>query len=63
MSKEEILARNIREYREKKNISREWLANEAGICVSHLQSIENGKTSITIRTLCRLAAAINVEAA
>ncbi|WP_413460462.1 helix-turn-helix domain-containing protein [Herbaspirillum huttiense] len=57
---EATLGENVREYRLSLNITRESLANTAGVSLSALRSLENG-TGSTIRTLVCVLRAINRE--
>ncbi len=42
-------------------MTQEEAANQTGIGWRHLQKIEAGEVNVTLRTLCRLAAALRVD--
>lgn len=50
----ETIGENIRKLREKRQLSREILAEQAGISVSHLEKIENGLRTPGMKTYVRL---------
>jgi transcriptional regulator with XRE-family HTH domain len=52
----------IRAYRKKKRLSLVELSNRTGIAASNLSSIELGKSSPTLSTLIKIAAAFNMRA-
>lgn len=52
----------IRAYRKKKGLSLTELSNRTGIAASNLSSIELGKSSPTLSTLIKIAAAFNLRA-
>ena len=52
----------LRQYREKRGLSQEALANEAGVPVSVIQDIEDGKeTIIKTRAIARIAILLGAE--
>ena len=57
---EQTVCRNIRECRRVCRRTQEDLALEADVSVSHLSKIERGLSSPTVRTLERLAQAMQV---
>jgi len=63
MSKEiSIIAKNIKKYREKKNISQDKLSKLAGITLHTITKIESGATpDPRIKTVKKIAAALGVS--
>ena len=57
----EILARNIRLERNKKNLSQEDLADLAGLDRTYISGIERGIRNPTITVLAKCAHALNVS--
>ncbi len=55
------IAKRIIELREKRNMTTNKLANEAGVSQSHLREIELGKKSPTIEMLSYICYALNVS--
>lgn len=55
------LATRIKELRNQKGISQEFLAEESGLSLRTIQRIENGETNPTGESLKRLANALNVN--
>ena len=60
MSILEEIGRNIVFLRKVANVSREWLALEAGISQSRLYEIEHGKANATIEMYAKIASALDV---
>lgn len=56
-----IIGKNIRSFRKLKGLKQVQLAEKADISVSYLCEIENGKTMPSIKTLTKLAKALNVD--
>jgi len=56
------LGANIRASRNKRNMSLTELSEKTGIAASNLSSIELGKSSPTLNTLVKIAAAFNMKA-
>ncbi len=56
------LAANIRAFRNKRNMSLTELSQKTGIAASNLSSIELGKSSPTLNTLVKIAAAFDMKA-
>ncbi len=53
---------NVKELREMRGLSYEQLAQKSGVTKSYIQRIEsNGKANPSVRVLCRLAKALDVE--
>jgi transcriptional regulator with XRE-family HTH domain len=61
----EVVLMNVRiqKIRESKGVSRAELARKSGVALSHLNSIESGEKSPTIRILEKIATALNVSVA
>lgn len=55
------LGTHIRQLREKKNLSQEDLANDCGIPKSQIARIERAKVNTTVRTLIKIANALQIE--
>ena len=53
------IGRNIQFFRSIAGVSRDWLANEAGITRSHLYSIEHGKANPTVEILAKISNALD----
>lgn len=51
----------IRQERTKRNIKQYELAEKSGISNTYLSDIENGRTTPSIKTLKRIAAALGLE--
>ena len=60
MNINKLVCANIRELRTRLERSQEDLAYEAEMSVSHLSKIERGVTSPTVKTLSRIANALEV---
>ncbi|OYX85131.1 MAG: transcriptional regulator [Flavobacteriales bacterium 32-34-25] len=52
---------HIRQLREKKNLSQQDLANDCSIPKSQIARIERAKINTTVRTLIKLANALEIE--
>lgn len=57
------LARNIRTLRSYKGVTREALANSAGISIRHLGNIERGDADPSLKTTHDIAKALQVDSA
>lgn len=55
------LGTRIKELREKNNLSQEDLANDCNIPKSQIGRIERAEINTTIRTLIKIASALNVK--
>ena len=55
------LARRMRELRAGQGLTQEATAHRAGLIVRHFQKIEAGQVNITLRSLAKLAAALDVD--
>jgi transcriptional regulator with XRE-family HTH domain len=55
------LGTHIRQLRERKNMSQEDLAGDSGIPKSQVARIERAKINTTIRTLIKIANALEIE--
>ena len=56
----QLLGRNVRLLRDKRGVSQEKLALEAGMKRSYLSDLERGTRSPSVRALERLASALHV---
>ena len=63
MDLRQIFATNLRKARHAKKMSQEALAFDAGMDRTHLSEIENGKTSVGLDIIARLAAVLEVKPA
>jgi len=54
------IAANVRRLREKRGLSQERFAEEAGLDFRFTQRVERGRLNLSIETLVRLAAALDV---
>lgn len=63
MNIREVLARNLRIYRQERGLSQEELAHRAGIDRTYISSLERSVYGATIDVVDRLAEALDVEAA
>ena len=57
----ENLGIHIRQIREKKNMSQQDLANDSGIPKSQVARIERAKVNTTVKTLVKIANALEIE--
>ena len=57
----ENLGIHIRQLREKKNMSQQDLANDCSIPKSQIARIESAKINTTVRTLIKIANALQIE--
>lgn len=55
------LGTHIRQLRESKNLSQQDLANDCGIPKSQVARIERAKINTTVRTLIKIANALEIE--
>jgi transcriptional regulator with XRE-family HTH domain len=58
-----VVGRNVRRLREERGLAQDQLAHEAGIHVTYLSGVENGRRNITLEVLGRLARALQVSEA
>ena len=56
-----VVGRNIKRMRERRGLPQDALAHDAGIHVTYLSGVENGKRNITLLVLERLARALDVS--
>lgn len=56
-----IVGKTIRKLREKKDISQEALAEEAGIHRTYMGRVERGKQNISILNLVKVAKALDIH--
>ena len=59
----DILARNLRLYRQLRDLSQEELAHRAGVDRTYVSALERSVYGVTIDLLDKLAVALDVEAA
>jgi transcriptional regulator with XRE-family HTH domain len=52
---------HVRKLREKKNMSQQDLANDSGIPKSQVARIERAKVNTTVKTLIKIANALQIE--
>lgn len=52
---------HIRQLRDKKNMSQQDLANDSGITKSQIARIERAEINTTVRTLIKIANALEIE--
>ena len=58
-----VVGRNVRALREQRGLAQDALAHDAGIHVTYLSGVENGRRNITLSVVERLAAALGVAEA
>ena len=56
----EVLGRNIKHYRTQLGMTQAELANQSGVNRSHLAGIETGRLNPSVKTVEKLARALNV---
>lgn len=61
--RQRLVADRIRELREARGWSQEYLAHEAKVNRSYFAVLESGRRNPTIETLCKVAAALGVDVA
>lgn len=61
MAIQEDVGNRIKEYRNKRGISQESLAHEAGLDRTYITSVERGKRNISIVNLEKITKALNVK--
>lgn len=57
-----VVGTNIKRLREQRNVAQDSLAHEAGIHVTYLSGVENGRRNITLVVLQRIAESLGVPA-
>lgn len=57
----QLIASNIKTYRQKKNLSIQELAYRCDMERSCMSRIESGRVNVTIKTLCKISDALGVE--
>ncbi|MEK7214476.1 MAG: helix-turn-helix transcriptional regulator [Chloroflexota bacterium] len=55
------IARRVREMRTRQHLTQEAVAAGARLAVRHLQKVEAGEVNITVRSLVRIASALDVD--
>lgn len=58
---QKTLGRNLRAYREGKGLSQEAFADELGVHRTYMGGIERGERNLTLKSLERIAAQIDVD--
>lgn len=56
-----VFADNLREYRKKRNLSQEMLAEKAGLHRTYISGIECYRRSISLENIQRIAEALEIE--
>jgi len=59
-SEGEIFGRALKRWREKRGLTQEQLAHDAGITTSYANQVENGKKVPTLTVILRLSRALNI---
>lgn len=54
-----VVGRNIRRLREARDLPQDELAHQAGVHVTYLSGVENGRRNITLAVLERIATALD----
>lgn len=54
-------AHRLRALRHERGLSQEQLADLAGLDRTYVSSCETGRRNVTLRTICRLSAALDVD--
>lgn len=57
-----VVGTNIKRLREQRNVAQDALAHDAGIHVTYLSGVENGRRNITLLVLQRIAESLGVPA-
>ncbi len=57
-----VVGTNIKRLREQRNVAQDALAHDAGIHVTYLSGVENGRRNITLLVLQRIADSLGVPA-
>jgi len=55
------LGKNIRNFREKKGVSQEELAHEAGLDRTYIGGAERGERNLTLLSLMKVSTALSIE--
>lgn len=63
MDLREVVGRNVRRLRLERGLAQDELAHRAGVHVTYLSGIENGRRNITLQVLERLATCFQVSEA
>lgn len=56
-----LVQANIKKYRNEKNLTQEILSEKAGISCDYLSEIERGKRIPSLKRLCLIAEALEIE--
>jgi transcriptional regulator with XRE-family HTH domain len=62
-SEGEIFGRALKRWREKRGLTQEQLAHDAGITTSYANQVENGKKAPTLTVILKLARALDTTPA
>lgn len=54
------VGKRVREVRERRNMTQEFLAEKTDLSISAISRLENGKTMVSVDTLCHIADALEV---
>lgn len=54
-----LIGRRIREIRNEKQITQEWLANQVNVNVSHISNIETNKVKVSLSLLVKICNALD----
>jgi len=60
MKLKKIFSNNVRKYRIKQNLSREELAEKAGVHRTYIGSVERGERNITINVMEKICVALEI---
>jgi transcriptional regulator with XRE-family HTH domain len=55
------LGKRIQSLREKQDLTQEQLEEKTGVHTNYISSIERGQKNVTVKTLLKIAAGLNVE--
>lgn len=58
---QQVLGRNLRAYRESRNLSQEAFAYELGYHRTYVGEVERGKRNLSLRSVERLAAQLSLD--
>ena len=58
----ELIGKRVREYRKKRRLTQQALAEKVGLVPSNISHIERGTTKLSIQSLIRIANALHVSA-
>lgn len=55
------IARRVREIRTDRHLTQESVAGSARLAIRHFQKVEAGEVNVTVRSLVRIASALEVD--